>query len=344
MTSTPSFERFDYLLRTNKHIERRLVFDVIASARQKLGLATGWYLGFGSMWFGDFRIAHRQLRIDKLVSIEQEPHAKRARFNRPFAGVTVEAGMSGEVLAKIPSKSWEEPVIAWLDYDGYLNADIVSDIDFLLDNVSENSVVIITINAERRTYRRRVEGGPRSRGDTAVGVVEGFLGRGVTSAKFEPTENSFGVFSEPSDADFPCFLCEACDSYMSHRLATSGRQHGGKTLTFKPLFRLHHRDGANMITVGGVVTTKDAQEIWSSALMGVPVISTPSGEPQYCRLDLIPFTVKEKIALDECLPGSGDEAELLRSAKAAGVEVEDSSIINYKRFYRYFPVFVESGL
>jgi len=344
MSSVPSFERFDYLLRTNKHIERRLVFDVLASARNKLALEVGWYLGFGSMWFGDFRIAHRQLRIDRLVSIEHAGHAKRAMFNRPFSGVSVEPGTSGEVLPKIAAEFWEAPVIAWLDYDGYINESVVSDIDYLLNRAAVNSVVLFTVNAARRTYRPRTGEAPKARSETAVGVVEGFLGRAVTPTRFDPVQNSAGVFTEPPEADFPEYLCEAAMAYMSHKIATSGRQFDGRAVSFTPLFKLHHRDGVDMITVGGALTTDVESESWTSALSGIPIISTVGGDPIYCRLDLIPFTVKEKIALDECLPGSGDDNQLIADARNAGVEIEGDSIKAYRKFYRYFPVFVESGL
>jgi len=60
-------------------------------------------------------------------------------------------------------------------------------------------------------------------------------------------------------------------------------------------------------------------------------------------LDLIPFTIKEKIVLDECLPGQ-DEGDLIERARGAGIVLEEKSIRTYRKFYRYFPVFVESGI
>lgn len=344
MSPIPSFERFDYLLRTNKHIERRIVFDIIASSRHKLGISGGWYLGFGSMWFGDFRIAHRQLRIDDLVSIEHEDYAKRAEFNRPFAGVRIESGSSEEVLPKIPLEKWQDSVVAWLDYDGYINSAVVSDIDFMLEKASVNSVLIVTVNADRRTYRPRNAGGARERDATAVGVVEGFLGRNVTPAKFEPWENEVGVYQEPTESEFPDYLCEAITAYMAHRVAASGRtSDGGKALSYTPLFKLHHKDGADMVTVGGAITTEDVAGPWQSSVAEMPMISDEAGRSSYCKLDLIPFTVKEKIILDECLPGASDD-EMVQGAKGVGIQLAEKSITDYRKFYRYFPVFVESGI
>lgn len=58
-----SFERIDYQLRYNKHIERKLVFDILSRAAQRVSFSEHRYLGFGSMWFSDFRLARRLLGL-----------------------------------------------------------------------------------------------------------------------------------------------------------------------------------------------------------------------------------------------------------------------------------------
>lgn len=342
--STPSFERFDYLLRTNKHIERKLVFDVLVAASQRIGFSSHWYLGFGSMWFGDFRLAHRLLGIDQLTSMELTDYAARAKFNRPFAGVTVEAGESGEVLTRLSAETWGKPVIAWLDYDGYLNGDVVGDINLLLGRAQPNSVVIITVNGARGTYRVRKPGGQTGRGETSVGVVESFLGAKSIPLKYDPQPNGAGAFSDVSEAMFPQFLTEAISNYMEHQVLTSAREVDGNRLTFLPLYQLHHRDGADMVTVGGTVVTETDAEHWRKCLCRNSILSDVNGNASYCRLDLIPVTVKEKIALDSCLPDNGNGDELFASAQAAGLALSPDEISKYKKFYRHFPVFVETSM
>lgn len=346
MSATPSFERFDYLLRTNKHIERRLVFDVLAAAAQRMGFENHWYLGFGSMWFGDFRLAHRLLGIDRLISIELKDHAPRAKFNRPFAGVTVEPGESGEVLARLSAEIWTKPLIAWLDYDGHLNGDVVSDIDLLLERAQPNSVVIVTVNAVRTTYRARRADGRHQRHETSVGVVESFLGSKSIAPKYDPQPNGAGVFVDVPEATFPQFLTEAISTYMEHKVSASAREVAGTRVKFVPLYRLHHRDGADMVTVGGAVVADEVDAIsgWKQLMRARPVLANGDGGAEYCRLDLIPVTVKEKIVLDECLPDHGDGAAFLGAARTAGLQLADDEIAKYRKFYRHFPVFVETAI
>lgn len=344
MSNIPSFERFDYLLRTNKHIERKLVFDVLCAVAQRIDFSEHWYLGFGSMWFGDFRLAHRLLGIDQLVSIELSEHAARANFNRPFAGVTVETGESGAAMANLSQDIWGRPVIAWLDYDGYLNNEVVNDINLLLGRIQPNSAVIITVNGVRRTYRARSSSGTTAKNETSVGVVEGFLGSGSIPTKYDTQPNAAGTYADVDEATFPQFLTEAITTYMEHQVIASAREVHGDRLRFMPLYQLHHRDGADMVTVGGVVVTEKDAVIWQECLRKHSILANPNGAADYCRLDLIPVTVKEKIALDECLPDGGNGTNFLAAARSAGLALNDDDIAKYRKFYRHFPVFVETTM
>lgn len=346
MSSTPSFRRFDYLLRINKHIERKLVFDVLVSATKKLGFSFGWYLGLGSMWFGDFRLAHRLLGIDNLVSIEREEYSPRARFNRPFGGITVEAGSSTEVIERIGHDSWAHPFVAWLDYDGHLNDDVVLDLDRVLQNCAPNSVVLVTVNGARGTYRVR-KPDPRDqlkREETSVGVVERFLGVGVVSPRYEPKFTSAGSAIDVSERDFSEFLTEAITIYLIHRINVSAREHNGRRLRFVPLYRIHHRDGADMVTVGGAVVYEDQVDVWAAFPRDVAALVNASGDLRHCSLDLVPVTLKEKIVLDECLPCGNSDNDFLSIARAAGLKLDDDDILKYRSFYRHFPVFAETSI
>ncbi len=343
MSSTPSFERFDYLLRTNKHIERKLVFDVLDATAQKIGFDDHWYLGFGSMWFGDFRLAHRRLGIDRMVSVEYSDHATRAEFNRPFAGIKVEPGDCNTVMTKMAPETWDKPVVAWLDYDGHLDGDVVKDIDLILSKAQPNSAVILTVNAARGTYRVRRQDPPLKKEETSVGVVGGFLGAGSIPARYDPKPIG-KTFADVGAEEFPEFLTEAIAAYMEHAVVSGAREVGGKRLKFLPLYRLHHRDGADMVTVGGALVTEETEAIWRQSLARQSLLCDAAGQPAYCRLDLVPVTVKEKIALDECLPDAGNGATFMAAAKTAGVALSDIEMAKYRKFYRHFPVFVETTI
>jgi len=49
---------------------RQLIFDGVRLLQDRLDLERLIYVGFGSIWFTDFMLAHKILRIDDMVSIE----------------------------------------------------------------------------------------------------------------------------------------------------------------------------------------------------------------------------------------------------------------------------------
>src|SRR5262249_18751827 len=93
----PSFERVDYSIRTNKNIERKLVFDRLRTLDAALHFSTYRYMGLGSMWFVDFVLAHRALRINELWSLE-ESNADRAEFNKPYDCIRIIPGTTTTTL------------------------------------------------------------------------------------------------------------------------------------------------------------------------------------------------------------------------------------------------------
>ncbi|XZG70531.1 O-methyltransferase [Chitinibacteraceae bacterium HSL-7] len=339
MTS-PSFERIDYQLRYNKNIERKLIFDVLSRAQQLIGFESHQYLGFRSMWFTDFRLAHRLLGLDRMISMEREEHAPRAKFNSPYRSIRVEGGNSSKTLETI---DWSLPVIAWLDYDGALELEVVADIKAVLQKSALNSVLIVTLNAARGSYRPRKDG-QRTRIETALGQVEHLLVPGVVPARFEPISRT-PSHGDVADRDFPEFISEAVLSYMMHIVASGGgytatSQNSTHPPSFVPLFNFCHKDGVEMTTVGGVITTNN-DTIWREQVAKGIEFSNTNRFPIHQRLDLIPLTLKEKLILDSCLP-EPEQTVFVQSAKESGIQLEDCELKKYWNHYRHFPVFFES--
>lgn len=342
----PSFERIDYQLRYNKHIERKLIFDVLARAKPLIGFDSHRYLGFGSMWFSDFRLAHRILGLNSMISMEREEYSERATFNQPYRCIDVHGENSTEFLRKF---KWDSPFISWLDYDGCLETSVVEDLGILLDDSPANSVVLVSVNAKRSNYRPKslMKETVGKRLGTALGQVEALLGSGVVSPRFEPPKVDTGAaHGDVSEGNFAEFFAEALLAFMAHRVVSVGRKFGvspdGKDipLRFLPLFNFCHKDGVEMVTVGGVVCSgsNDGNPWCNDAALGLerdPIDRLPKHQ----RLDLVPLTLKEKLTLDSCLPY--EEPDFLAAAKGKGVCLDDSELSKYWRYYGQFPVFFE---
>jgi hypothetical protein len=332
----------DYLLRTNKNIERKLIFDVLLHGRQSIDFREPVYVGFGSMWFGDFRLAHRTLGLETMISIEREEYAPRADYNRPYASVTVRSGDCLTVLRGFSEREWQVPLFAWLDFESGLRADVVEVIELFLDSCATNSVLIITVNALRKRYAQGGERVQESRERTAVAYLEQTLGEAAVDPKYYPLRTKGGKFEDASDALFRELLADSLLAFMTHKTRLLAREKAGKQIAFVPLFNLCHQDGAPMVTVGGAIAPEPDASSWRHCLKEHPVLPNNEGRPLFHTLDLIPITLKEKLALDACLPHP--EEEFRSRVSESGLQLPIEQVEKYRRLNRHFPVFVESPI
>jgi hypothetical protein len=121
-----SYRNINYSIRPAKAIERKMLCDTFRRVSRIDKLSSYRYIGFGSPFFSDFIVVHRGLGLTKMVDIEMQSHdSSRFRFNRPYHCVKIKFGLAGEIL---PTLSWRDRTIAWLDYDGTLSTSILEDV------------------------------------------------------------------------------------------------------------------------------------------------------------------------------------------------------------------------
>ena len=85
--SIPSFQKINYLLRPNKQIERKIFIEIIRSLEHKFNfnIENSTYIGMGSIYYYDFLLFHKYLKIRNLISIDDKTQFKeRFKFNLPY--------------------------------------------------------------------------------------------------------------------------------------------------------------------------------------------------------------------------------------------------------------------
>lgn len=344
--TTPSFERFDYQLRSNKHVERKLVFDFLIRARRRFDTSNYNYLGLGSMWFADHRLAHRLLDVDKLISIEAS-NAARADFNKPFGTVEVLPGMSHDVLPTWTDEQWSNPFFAWMDYDGLLDQNIAADLSTFSRKLKPNSVLLVTANANYLNYKVKQSAVERAQkagtpiDPRAIATLIKLLGD-VVPAEYQGLKTSTGKPADVSAENFPKCMAESLIAFLRHKITVSGREHGGKPLRFVPLFNFCHKDGVEMVTVGGAIADAVSDTEWENILVADPVLKNNGKLPAHHRLDLIPITLREKLVLDSLLPSGAEQ--FAAGAIALGLKIAEDQAEKYRLHYKHFPTFVESPI
>lgn len=308
-----SFDTVNYSLRPNKAIQRQIVFDALELIDRVMPLRQSLYIGFGSVWFTDFVLAHRRLGIRDMISIENKPiGALRARFNAPFKTVKVEEGESNDVLRAIADddalnrRQW----VVWLDYDRALSPEVLLDIGTVVTHAPPNSVLILTVNASAGSHGDN----PRKR----EAYVRNLLGPSVSDSL---TAADFGA-----DAIVET-LAASLRSYIADQAVQLGRPGG-----FVEGFRIPYRDGSPMLTIGGFLCAPGARS-------GVRTAIADAHWPGMPRIPVAapPLTMKEISALQRLLPS---DRPITRAAlRRAGFDLEDEQLSTFCEHYRRYPAF-----
>ena len=307
-----SFNVVNYSLRPSKSIQRSLVFDGVRQVQGRLGLHNILYVGFGSVWFTDFHLAHRVLHVPEMISIEADDVGfQRANFNKPFKTVTVKKGYSFDVLPDLhrDAELSQRPWMLWLDYDYELSETGVQDIRLAIEQLPKNSILLATFNCLPHKY-----GKPRDRHERIRALLGSVVPDDRDVVDYDETRLS-GVLSD--------YLLD----FMKATAAASARRGG-----FSSAFRMAYRDGAPMVTVGGFLPGEEevgvVQEIVSSPTW-LGLIGDAIEAPH--------LTMKEVTALQSELPTSETfDRELIRRL---GFDLEPDQIEAFRRYYRFYPSF-----
>src|SRR6266487_4319439 len=301
----------NFALRQNKSIERAIAFDCLAAVHRSLSLENAVYIGFGSVWFVDFVLAHRLLGIETMISIESDAVTfKRALFNRPYRTLEILEGSSSEVVPQLldnPELAGR-PWVLWLDYDKGINEDRRDELAGLIPALPEDSVLMTTFNAHANTY-----GAPTHR-PRRIRELFGIAAPETMSLEESKDKNRFMQI-----------LGHTVEDYLASQAVDTGRVGG-----YVPTIRLLYVDNAPMVTIGGTlpaVTNEGevrrmvAQSEWLGR--SDEVIAAP------------PLTGKEILALQSKLP---TKAPVTREdVLAMGFDLEEEQLHSFVSHYLRYP-------
>lgn len=310
----PSFEAINYSLRPSKSIQRHIVFEGVRRLQSVMDLDRLVYVGFGSIWFTDFVMAHKTLNVDDMVSIESDEIGyKRAKFNSPYATVRVLHGVSSAVLPSLYKDSiiTSRPWMVWLDYDFEYNETLNDDIRSVIENAPANSILLVTFNGLDSKYGQALDRPLRLR-NLFGGVVPDDLPK--SACKGEGMQQ---------------ILADYALDFMTSVAAEITRPGG-----FVPAFKLIYRDGAPMVTVGGIMPSKGAARIVSDEVNSSSWQCRPTAPIVAPHL-----TIREATALQALLPREGGLSSSL--VEGLGFALDEKQISAFEKYYRQYPAFAQ---
>lgn len=309
---------FDFSVRPNKSIERKLMLECFLALIPEFRIRNYRYIGFGSFWFTDFLLFHKRLRIRRMISIERPEFAGRAEFNAPLKCIEVKSGESTLVL---PDLTFQQNDLLWLDYDKGLSGPWRKDAEIALPQLQPGGIFVVTVNAGKRQVTNQID----EDGDsiTKIEALERLVGDLVPS---DLTNSGITVSTFPiivGDILINCFR-------RLVRLANPNME-------FEVLFNFCYADNATMVTIGGMVVDSSTKGRLQKCNLGA--IDFLTGSTQ-CRINAPALTLKEKQTIDRKLPKTTPllESDLPVKLKN-GLKLKE--VRGYQKYYQYYPVFAE---
>lgn len=309
-----SFDIVNYSLRPSKSIQRQIVFSGVRLLKTVLDLDRLVYIGFGSIWFTDFVMAHKQLDVIDMISIESDLIGyRRALFNSPFATVQVRHGFSSTVLpalfadAELSGRPW----MIWLDYDKEFNEVLRDDARAVIERAPMNSILLVTFDGKEKKYGHADDRPQRLR-DLFGGLVPDDLSK--DSCKEDRMQETLANF--------------ALDFLKS--VAAELARPGG----FVPAFRLIYKDTAPMVTVGGLLPARGAVRVAEE------VVGSDDWQCRPAKPIVAPhLTIREAATLQSKLPCVQGLSRSL--VQGLGFDLEEDQIEAFARYYRQYPAFAQ---
>jgi len=328
-----SGERINYTFRPAKYIERKMMAEVFRRVPRGFGSLRAYrYVGFGSFYFRDFFLFHKQLEIESMISVEyDEDNERRFEFNKPSNYVSIKYGRSNEVL---PILSWkDERTIFWLDYDYHLDETVLADVQTVCGQAEPGSILVISVNANAYKLSSAEIKKHMNLGEVRLRRLRERLGRGNVPNEISPDRLPKGLDQWWDAMAYRSIITAQIEETLMGR--NSGRS-DAKHVKCRQLFNFHYSDGAQMLTVGGI--------LYEHAQMG---------QVGSCNFEELDFVSSDTKAIEIRVPIlTYREVRFLESQfpldDYAGIEnstgIPKSQIEAFKQVYRYFPSFMETDV
>ncbi len=338
-TEKQNFERINYSLRPAKHIERKMFCETFGRLSILDNIKNYRYIGMGSAYFSDFSLFHKSLGLNKLLSIEgatDTQSKKRINFNKPFACIDVEFGWTTKVLPNLPWENWNEKSIVWLDYIDKMKEFMFNDIDTILLKAKPGSLFLISVDIsedDEKDEKRNPANRLSAKEFRLRMLTENVGSECIPKRAYDlvlNVDNNKSVIREIIH-----------NAFLSAIKKRNGGLGESEQIEYKQLFNLHYRDSADMLTVGGIIFTKEQKNKVNEMFVHLDFIR----DDDSCFSIVVPkLTYREIHALDKVLPHLKDKSKNVGKSDLSKIPLSAIDKKNYASIYRYFPTFAETNL
>jgi len=332
-----SFEKINYSLRPNKSIERKMMCETLSRLSFIDHLDKYRYIGFGSPYFADFILFHKNLGITDLISVEKEQEKKqRFEFNIPYSTIKIHYGESTTIIPNLELDKFRN--ILWLDYDDKISDFMFSDTGTFFSNAKAGSVFILSVNIEQDFMSSQENDGEESKKISLKDFRMSKLVERIGKSRIPNGYESSNLTTKNTGALVYEMLNRQIETTLIRR---NGEDEG--ELMYKQIFNFKYKDNATILTIGGILYDK-TQEKQIKKMEFEALSFIREGADSY-DIQCPNLTFREIKALDKILP---DDMEFVggkfTNEHFQKLPLIPSDIRNYAKVYRYYPNYADVNL
>ena len=303
-----------YHLRVNKAIDRFLLVDILDILKRHCDISDYTYYGLGGPYLEDCRLIHNRCPEIQIVSIEnKEETLKRQEFHRFTKNLELRYEDFADFLLNFSSSGRE---IIWLDYTDR-EYKRFNEFKNILGKVSDNSVVKITIRAERDKQNL---------------------------AKFKEQYPKMLPSLTPQDnineeAKLVKLLQDMLQIASQRALPTSGES------IFQLLNSSYYKDSTRMLSVTGIVCNKNKKPEIKKWFKDWEFTNLKWECPH--EIDVPTLSIKERLHLEQYMPTLDRTGHTL--SDALGYKIDRNTkhlekLKQYEKYYQYYPYFARVSI
>lgn len=308
-----SHSKINFSLRPAKHAERKMFVELFAHLNAFSPISSYRYIGFGSYYFSDFSLFHRQLGFKEMVNIERDTgNQQRYVFNCPYGGIRHIFKDTSLALPEIPIENKKN--ILWLDYLCRLNGECLTDIEYFCNKAPSGSMILVSVNAKLDLSRKEEE--------------EEFRANIHEELTSKPAASLAG---DGFHKECVRIMRRKIDRVLLDRAPDKK----GEKFKFRPLINISYSDGAEMATYGGLIYSDSHEAIANSDIFSeLPFVRETE---DYFRIDCPVLTFRELRHIESVAGANPIKDAVKRCKPIPRAETE-----KYLALYRYYPNYTHS--
>ena len=314
-----------YNLRRNKYVERQLFMELLSRFSRWQEIGNYLYIGFGGVYFEEFKLLHTRFGLKKMISVEREEWMlARQELNVPYGCITPFHGSSSDLVVNIDDyRAIGETtnLLVWLDYvtPSELPTQL-SEIRSLISKLEHGDILKVTFS-----------------------LHPGWLNKGasdVLTNRLENLQSQLGSaylaegisISDVTNEGLPRVYLDALKRKIAEGLTENPK------LEFLPLGCYTYNDGTPMLTVTGALIDRGLQASFDERLnLGKLEFSSPQWEIH--QIEVPDMSLRERLEVDKKLDGKTAEQIAGELPFRFEKDPEESLdlIRNYLKLYRFYP-------